>query len=120
MSKSRSVSRSTSSGTISVDASYAQELVEFWTQKYEQIREELDQIRVRVLRRNFENCWCVPLTDGIVITRMPPLLLHRHPEVALPTGMRRGGADPVPPRSSESRIIGFPTPNAIQYPAHVQ
>ena len=47
MSKSRSVSRSTSSGTISVDASYAQELVEFWTQKYEQVREELDQIRVR-------------------------------------------------------------------------
>jgi hypothetical protein len=50
MSKSRSVSRSVPGGSISVDASYAQELVEFWTKKYEQVKEELDQIKVRVPR----------------------------------------------------------------------
>jgi predicted nucleotidyltransferase len=50
MSKSRSVSRSVSSRTISVDASYAQELVEFWTQKYERVKEELDEVKARVPR----------------------------------------------------------------------
>ena len=50
MSKSRSVSRSVTGGTITIDASYAQELVEFWTGKYEQVKEELDQIKVRVPR----------------------------------------------------------------------
>jgi len=72
MSKSRSVSRSVTGGTISIDASYAQELVEFWTGKYEQVKEELDQIKVRVLRCSSR---ALSLTVG---TRKPPSLLHRH------------------------------------------
>lgn len=50
MFKSRSASRSVTGGTISIDASYAQELVEFWTGKYEQVKEELDQMKVCVPR----------------------------------------------------------------------
>lgn len=50
MSESRSVSRSVSCGTISIDASYAQELLDFWTKKYEQVKGELDQIKVGILR----------------------------------------------------------------------
>ena len=52
MFKSRSASRSVTGGTISIDASYAQELVEFWTGKYEQVKEELDQMKVCVPRHS--------------------------------------------------------------------
>ncbi|KAF9793156.1 hypothetical protein BJ322DRAFT_1016751 [Thelephora terrestris] len=47
MSKSRSNSRQVSEGTITVDARYGQELVEFWTQKYERAQEELNKVRLR-------------------------------------------------------------------------
>ena len=48
MSEYRSVSMSASDGKISVDASLAQELVEFLTRRYEQVKEELEQLKVRV------------------------------------------------------------------------
>ena len=48
MSEYRSVSMSASGGKISVDASLAQELVEFLTRRYEQVKEELEQLKVRV------------------------------------------------------------------------
>ena len=54
-------------GTISIDASYAQELLDFWMQKYEQVKGELDYVKVRVLRCNSEDCWGVsqfPLKPG--------------------------------------------------------
>lgn len=55
MSKSRSVSRSVpAERTISVDPIYAQELIEFWMQKYEQVKEELDYTRVRVPRNGLK------------------------------------------------------------------
>ena len=50
MPKSRSVSGSAFGGTINIDTNYAQELVDFWTQKYERVKEELDRIKVRVPR----------------------------------------------------------------------
>ena len=57
MFKSRSVSRSASGGTVSIDASYAQDLLDFWMQKYEQVKGELDHVKVRVFRCNSEDCW---------------------------------------------------------------
>ena len=60
MSKPRSVNRSVADRTISIDASYAQELVEFWTGKYEQVKEELDQIKVRVPRTALNALGAVP------------------------------------------------------------
>jgi len=111
MSKSRSVSGSVTGGTISIDASYAQELVEFWTGKYEQVKEELDQMKVCVPRCSPEDRRRISLTIGTTPTRKPPSLLRHHLEVVPATPMR-GGPDPAQPRSSESRITGFPTPKA--------
>ena len=117
MSKLRSVSRPVLSGTISVDASYAQELVEFWTQKYERVKEELNQVKVRVPQCNSEDCWCISLTVAATFTRTLPLPLPHHLRQALTTKTtRRGKADPAPPRSSESRITLFPTPKVTHPP----
>ena len=110
MSQSRSISRSVSGGTISIDASYAQELLQFWIQKYEQAKGELDQIKVRVLRCNSEDCRYIPLTIAI---RRPPFLLPCRPERALTT---RARVYPAPPRRSESQTTGFPTPELIHSP----
>ena len=118
MSKSRSVSKSVNGSTISIDASYAQELVEFWTGKYEEVKEELNQIKVRGSQCSSNGHWFVSSTADAVFTRKPPLLLRHHLQVVPATATRGGGADPAPPRSSESRItsLRFPTPKATHSP----
>jgi len=108
MSKSRGISKPVRCGTIRVDASYAEELVEFWTQKYEQVKEELDQIKVYGPRCDSEHRWPIFLTVATTLTRIPLLFLPRHLEVALAIGTRRESADPAPRRSSELRITDFP------------
>jgi len=107
MSKSSSVSRSVAGGTISVDASYAQELVEFWIDKYERVKGELDQTKVRVPPdATLKTAEYIPLTTATTLTRTPPLLLPRHLETALTTrATGRTGVDRAPSRSSKSRII---------------
>lgn len=106
MSQSRSVSRSVSGGTVSVDAGYAQDLLDFWVQKYEQVKRELDYIKVRMLRCNSEDRWRasqLPLKPRKLLF-LPPL--SRHLERALTTAI--GRANPNPRRRSESHDFRFP------------
>jgi len=39
--------------TIVIDSAYAQEIVEFWVHKYQQAKEEIDQLKARYPARTF-------------------------------------------------------------------